>query len=77
MQGNNYGILVKNDKKNSPNHLFGQPEGFSLLTGTEYAVRLIVLPFKLQRDREFVNYVQDLFPFIYKTVLLCVIFKSE
>ena len=38
MQGNNYGLLVKTIKKNSQNHLFGQPDGFLLLTGTIFAV---------------------------------------
>ena len=31
MQGNNYGLLAKTIK-NSQNRLFGQPDGFSLLT---------------------------------------------
>ena len=55
MQGNNYGLLVKTIK-NSQNQLFGQPDGFSLLTGTKFAVRLIELPFTLQHDREFVMF---------------------
>ena len=65
-------------KKNSQNHLFGQPDGFSLLTGTKFAVRLIELPFTLQHDREFVMF-RFYFPLFIKLfmVLLCVIFKSE
>ena len=55
MQGNNYGLLVKT-MKNFQNHLFGQPDAFSLLTGTKFAVRLIELPFTLQRDGEFVMF---------------------
>ena len=51
MQGNNHGLLVKTTK-NSQNHLFGQPDGFSLLTSTKFALRLIELLFTLQHDRE-------------------------
>ena len=80
MQGNNYGLLLKKIKKNSQNHLFGQPDGFSLFTGTKFAVQLhvIELPFTLQHDREFVMF-RFYFPLIIKLfmVLLCVIFKSE
>ena len=77
MQGNNYGLLMKTIKK-FPKSLFGQPDGFSLLTGTKFAVRLIELPFMLQRDREFVMF-RFYFPLSIKLfmVLLCVIFKSE
>ena len=67
MQGNNYGLLVKTIK-NSQNHLSGQPDGFSLLTGTKFAVQLIELPFMLQHDREFVMF-RFYFPlFNYKIV---------
>ena len=78
MQGNNYGLLMKTIKKNSQNHLFGQPDGFSLLTGTKFAVRLIELPFTLQHNREIVMF-RFYFPLFIKLcmVLLCVIFKSE
>ena len=64
-------------KKNSQNHLFGQPDGFSLLTGTKFAVRLKELPFTLQHDRDFVMF-RFCFPLFVKLfmVLLCVIFKS-
>ena len=55
MQGNNYRRLVKTMKK-IPKSLFGQPDGFSILTGTKFAVRLIELPFTLQHDREFVMF---------------------
>ena len=55
MQGNNYGLLMKTTKK-IPKSLFGQLDGFSLLTGTKFAVRLIVLPFTLQHDREIVKF---------------------
>ena len=67
----------ENDKK-FPTSLFGQPDGFSLLTGTKFAVRLIELPFTLQHDREIVMF-RFYFPFFIKLcmVLLCVIFKSE
>ena len=77
MQGNNYGLLMKTIKK-FPKSLFGQPDGFSLLTGTKFAVRLIELPFTLQHDREFVMF-RFYFPLFIKLfmVLLCVIFKSE
>ena len=51
MQGNNYGLLMRTIKK-FPKSLFGQPDGFSLLTGTKFAVRLIELPFTLQHDRD-------------------------
>ena len=61
MPGNNYGLFMKTIKK-FPKSLFGQPDGFSLLTGTKFAVRLIELPFTLQHDREFVTFI--LFPFI-------------
>ena len=66
MQGNNYGLLVKTIK-NSQNHLFGQPDEFSLLTGTKFAVRLIKLPFTLQHGREFVM-LRFYFPLFIKTV---------
>ena len=69
MQGNNYGLLVKTIKKNSQNHLFGQPNGFSLLTGTKFAVRLIELPFTLQHDREFVMF-RFCFPLIIKLFMM-------
>ena len=77
MRGNNYGLLMKTIKK-FPKSLFGQPDGFSLLTGTKFAVRLIELPFTLQHDREFVMF-RFYFPLFIKLfmVLLCVIFKSE
>ena len=77
MQGNNYGLLMKTPKK-FPKSLFGQSDGFSLLTGTKFAVQLIELPFTLQHDREFVMF-RFYFPFFIKLcmVLLCVIFKSE
>ena len=77
MQGNNYGLLVKT-RKNSQNYLFGQPDGFSLLTGTKFAVRLKELKITLQHDREFVMY-RFYFPLFIKLfmVWLCVIFKSE
>ena len=77
MQGNNYGLLMKTIKK-FPKSLFCQPDGFSLLTGTKFAVRLIGLPFTLQRDREVVMF-KFYFPLFIKLcmVLLCVIFKSE
>ena len=76
IQGNNYRLLAKTIK-NSQNHLFGQSDGFSLLTG-KFAVRLIELPFTLQHDREFVMF-RFYFPLFIKLfmVLLCVIFKSE
>ena len=63
----------ENDQKNSQNHLFGQPDGFSLLTG-KFAVRLIELPFTLQHDREIVMF-RFYFPLFIKLcmVLLCVI----
>ena len=75
MQGNNYGLLMKTIKK-FPKSLFGQPDGFSLLTGTKFAVRLIELPFTLQHDREFVMF-RFYFPLFIKLfmVLLCVIFN--
>ena len=57
---------IRKKKKHKKNHLFGQPDGFSLLTGTIFAVRLIELPFTLKHDREFVMF--RFFPFIYKTV---------
>ena len=41
MQGNNYGLLMKTIKK-FPKSLFGQPDGFSLLTGTKFAVRVTI-----------------------------------
>ena len=65
MQGNNYGLLMKTD-------------GFSLLTGTKFAVRLTELPFTLQHDREIVMF-RFYFPLFIKLcmVLVCVIFKSE
>ena len=77
MRGNNYGLLMKTIKK-FPKSLFSQPDGFSLLTGTKFAVRLIELPFTLQHDREFVMF-RFSFPLFIKlfVVLLCVIFKSE
>ena len=73
MQGNN-----ENDKKKFPKSLFGQPDGFSLSTGTKFAMRLIELPFTLQHDREIVMF-RFYFPLFIKLcmVLLCVIFKSE
>ena len=76
MQGNNYGLLMKTLKK-FPKSLFGQPDGFSLSTGTKFAVRLIELPFTLQHDREIVMF-RFYFPFFIKLcmVLLCVIFKK-
>ena len=37
MQGKNYGLLVKT-LKNSQDHLFGQPDEYSLLTGTKFAM---------------------------------------
>ena len=69
--------FCENDKKNSQNHFFGQPDGFSLLTG-KFVVRLIELPFTLQHDREIVMF-RFYFPLFIKLcmVLLCVIFKSE
>ena len=78
MQGNNYGLLMKTIKKIPQNHLFGQPNGFSLLTGTKFAVRLIELPFTLQHDVEIVMF-RFYFPLFNKLcmVLSCVIFKSE
>ena len=78
MQGNNYGLLMKTIKKKIPKSPFGQPDGFSLLTGTKFAVRLIELPFTLQHDREIVMF-RFYFPLFIKLcmVLLCVIFKSE
>ena len=78
MQGKYYGLLMKTIKKNSQNHLFGQPDGFSLLTGTKFAVRLIELPFTFQHYREIVMF-RFYFPLFIKLcmVLLCVIFKSE
>ena len=77
MQGHNYGLLMKT-LEIFPKSLFGQPDGFSLLTGTKFAVRLIELPFTLQHDREIVMFM-FYFPFFIKLcmVLLCVIFKSE
>ena len=77
MQGNNYGLLVKT-MKNFQNHPFGQPDAFSLLTGTKFAVQFIELPFTLQRDREFVMF-RFYFPLFIQLfmVLLCVIFNSE
>ena len=77
VQGNNYGILAKKIKK-FPKSPFGQPDGFSLLTGTKFAVRLIELPFTLQHDREFVMF-RFYFPLSIKLfmVLLWVIFKSK
>ena len=73
MQGNNYGLLMKTIKK-FPKSLFGQPDGFSLLTGTKFAVRLIELPFTLQHDRKIVMF-RFYFPLPIKLcmVLLCVI----
>ena len=57
MQGNNYGLLMKMIKKKKfPKSLFVQPDGFSLLTGTTFAVRLTESPFTLQRDREIVMF---------------------
>ena len=41
LEGNNYGLLVKTIKKNSQNHLSGQPDGFSLLTSNKFAVRSV------------------------------------
>ena len=78
MQGNNYGLLVKTIKKNSQNHLFGHPDGFSPLTGTKFAVRLKELPFTLQHDRELLMF-RFYFPLFVKLfmVLLRVIFKTE
>ena len=79
MQGNNYGLLMKTIKKKFPKSLFGQQlDGFSLLTGTRFAVRLIELPFTLQHDREIFMF-RFYFPLFIKLcmVLLCVIFKSE
>ena len=55
-------VLMKTIKK-IPKSLFGQPDGFSLLTGTKFAVRLIELPFTLQHDREIVMF-RFYFPFI-------------
>ena len=68
MQGNNYYIRAfnENDKKKIPKSLFGQPEGFSLLTGTKFAVQLIELPFTLQHDREIV-----MFRFYFPLLLNC------
>ena len=62
----------------SVHRLFGQPDGFSLLIGTKFAVRLIELPFTLQHDREIVMF-RFYFPLFIKLcmVLSCVIFKSE
>ena len=71
----------ENDKKKFPKSLFGQPDEFSLLTGTKFAVRLIEilieLPFTLQHDREIM--FRFYFPLFIKLcmVLLCVIFKSD
>ena len=80
MQGNNHGLLTKTIKK-FPKSLFRQPDGFSLFTGTKFAVRLIELPFTLQHDREIVmfRFYFPNFPLFIKVcmVLLCVIFKSE
>ena len=78
MQGNNYGLLIRKIKK-FPKSLFVQPDGFSLLTGTKFAVRLIELPFTLQHDREIIVMFRFYFPLFIKLfmVLLCVIFKSE
>ena len=56
MQGNNYGLLMKMMKKKFPKSLFVQPNGFSLLTGTTFAVRLTESPFTLQHDREIVMF---------------------
>ena len=76
MQGNNYGLLMKTIKK-FPKSLFGQPDGFSLLTSTKFAVRFAFaeLPFTLQHDREFVMFMCH-FPLFIKLfmLLLCVIF---
>ena len=77
MRGNNYGLLMKTIKKIP--QITCRPAGQdSLLTGTKFAVRLIELPFTLQRDREIVMF-RFYFPLFIKlrTVLLCVIFKSE
>ena len=73
----NYRLLVKTMEKKSQNHLFGQPDGFSILTGTKCVVRLIELPFTLQHDREFMS--RFYFPLFIKQsmVLLCVVFKNE
>ena len=73
MWGNNYGLLMKTIKK-IPKSLFRQPDGFSLLTGTKFAVRLIELSFTLQHDRELVMF-RFYFPLLIKLfmVLLCVI----
>ena len=75
MQGNYYGLLMKTIKK-FPKSLFGQLEGFSLLTGTKFAVRRIELLFTLQHDREIVMF-RLYFPLFIKLcmVLLCVILK--
>ena len=70
MQGNNYGLLMKRIKKNSQNHLFGQPDGFSLLTDIKFAPRLKELPFKLQHDREFVMF-RFYFPLFIKLFMIC------
>ena len=78
MQGNNFGHLMKTIKKIPKITFFGQPDGFSLLTGTKVAVRLIELPFTFQHDREIVMF-RFYFPLFIKLckILLCVIFKSE
>ena len=79
MKGNNYGLLMKTIKKNSQNHFSAsRTHGFSLLTGTKLAVRLIELPFTLQHDREIVTF-RFYFPLFIQLcmILLCVIFKSE
>ena len=64
--------------KKFPKSLCVQPDGFSLLTGTTFAVWLIELPFTLQHDREIVMF-RFYFPLFIKLcmILLCVIFKSE
>ena len=72
MQGNNYGLLMKTIKK-FPKSLFRQPDGFSLLTSTKFAVRLIELPFTLQHDRQIVMF-RFYFPLFIK---LCMVLLSD
>ena len=72
MQGHNYGLLMKT-LEIFPKSLFGQPDGFSLLTGTKLAVRLIELPFTLQHDREIVMF-RFYFPLFIK---LCMILSCN
>ena len=66
--------------KNSQNHLYGQPDMFSLLTSTKFPVPAVVIwvninRVTLQRDREFIMF-KFYFPLFMVLLRVWAIFKS-